>query len=198
MSDKTEIANLALTMLAAENITDINEASESASRVRTVYTAVRNAVFAEHPWNFCSKDVQLGALNSKPVIGYSKEFQLPIDLVRLNDVYDVYGTRLEPGCYRVVNGNKLQCNTAPVIINYNTVIEDERLFPPLFVQAFSTRLAFELCYSITGSRTLQADLWELYNQKSMTSKNFNAVENKKQTIRENEVDYPDAWLGARY
>lgn len=198
MADKTKIANLALTMLAAENIMDINEASESASKIRTVYDSVRNAVFAEHPWNFCSKDVQLGALTTTPLIGFSHEFTLPTDLVRLNTVYDQAGNVLESSDYRVTNNNKLQCNSTPVIINYNFIVTDETKFPPLFVQAFSARLAFELCYSITGSRTLQADLWELYNQKSLVSKNFNAVENNKQTIWENTKNFPDDWIGARY
>ena len=198
MADKTKIANLALTMLAAENIMDINEASESASKIRTVYDSVRNAVFAEHPWNFCSKDVQLGALTSKPLIGFSYEYTLPVDLVRLNTVYDSVGNVLESNQYRVTNNNILQCNTVPVIINYNFIVTDETKFPPLFVQAFAARLAFELCYSITGSRTLQADLWELYIQKSLISKHYNAVENNKQTIKENQYNFPDTWIGSRY
>lgn len=198
MASKTEIANLALTNLAAENIMDFYEASESATKIRTVYEHARNAVLSEHPWNFCSNDVQLGALINKPLIKYQYAFALPTELVRLNEVYSVDGDRLEPGSYRVTKDNTLQCNIAPIIINYNMIIEDESLFPPLFVQAFAARLAFETCYSITGSRTLQADMWELYNSKLMLSKNYNAVEDKRQLLRENERDFGDSWLEARY
>lgn len=198
MADKTQIANLALTNLAAENIMDIDEASESASKIRTVYEHVRNAVFAEHPWNFCSEDVQLGALLTKPLINYSHAYALPTDLVRLNEVYDKHGNRLEPGEYKVVKDNTLYCNVSPVIINYNIIVEDETKFPPLFVQAFAAKLAFEICYSVTGSRTLQADMWELYNHKIAMSKNQNAVENNKQTLKENVEEFGDDWIGARY
>lgn len=198
MADKTQIANLALTMLAAENIMDIDEASESASKIRTVYDSVRNAVFAEHPWNFCSKDIQLGALTTKPLIKFSYEFGLPVECVRVNEVYDKTGRRLEPGEYDVASDNKLRTNVAPIIINYNIIVEEEVKFPPLFVQAFATRLAFEICYSVSGSRTLQADLWELYNQKASISKFNNATETNKQVLRENEIEFADDWIGARY
>lgn len=198
MADKTQIANLALTNLAAENIMDIDEASESASKIRTVYEHVRNAVFAEHPWNFCSEDVQLGALLTKPLINYAYAYALPTELVRLNEVYDSHGNRLEPGDYKVVKDNMLYCNVSPVIINYNIIVEDETKFPPLFVQALAAKLAFEICYSVTGSRTLQADMWELYNHKIAMSKNQNAVENNKQTLKENVEEFGDDWIGARY
>ena len=193
MANKIDIANLALTMLGAEQIASINDNSESANKIRTVYESVRNAVFEEHPWNFASREVRLAPLADKPLRKFGFKYIKPEDCVRVNSLYDKDGNAIPPENYSVIS-NEIQCNESSIILNYNTLVTDESEFSALFVQAFATRLAFEICYGVTGSRTLMTDLWALYQQKFQTGKTANAKEDPYKNLNE----FGDPWIDARF
>lgn len=193
MANKTDIANLALTMLGAEQIASINGKSESANKIRIVYDSVRNAIFEEHPWNFASNEVRLAPVVDRPLRGFAYQYNKPADCVRVNNIYDKDGNELPPEEF-TVTGDKIQCNYNSIIISYNTLITDESLFSSLFVQAFATRIAFEICYGLTGSRTLMSDLWALYQQKLQIGKTANAKEDPYKDLDK----FSDPWIDARF
>ena len=83
MTSKTEIANIALTNLGATNITDIDEDSSNARKIRAIYDNLRQAVLEEHPWNFAIVRDVLSPDPTSPVFGYSYKVRKPTGCLRI-------------------------------------------------------------------------------------------------------------------
>jgi len=57
---KLQVANLALSLIGARNITTFGETTtEEGRRINATYSFVRDAVLMEHPWSFAQKRVEL-------------------------------------------------------------------------------------------------------------------------------------------
>lgn len=146
MASSVDIANIALTMLSASRITSLTDNSENARRINAIYDHERDALLAEHNWNFAREQAQLSLLSDTPTLGnWDYIYQLPSDCLRIIRMeYDYNFSRY---------GNKLYTNATEAKIDYIKRITDDGAFSSLFVKAFACRLALELSYGITESST---------------------------------------------
>ena len=79
MTSNVDIANGALNILGASNISAFDENSKAARLVNQRYNAIRDAVFAAHPWNCLIKRAELAQSSTIPAFGYEHEYPLPTD-----------------------------------------------------------------------------------------------------------------------
>jgi hypothetical protein len=75
-----------------------------------------------------------------------------------------------------VEGRKLLTDESTAKILYIGRVTDPEEFDSLLVDTLSARIAVEFAFNITGSRTLQADMFDLYNQKLALARSFDAQE----------------------
>jgi hypothetical protein len=77
--DDTKVYRYALVEVISEK--DINHRTKQKKNAR--YTQVRDSLFRSHPWNCLQKRVALAADTATPAWGFSYQFTLPADCLRL-------------------------------------------------------------------------------------------------------------------
>lgn len=83
MASKITICNRALSKLGADRITSLDDDNKAARAMKSAFDFVRDAELRAHVWNFSVKRAELAALASVPVWGYSYEYALPTDFLKL-------------------------------------------------------------------------------------------------------------------
>ena len=91
MASDVGIANAALRKLGQSPITSFSEANKAGRIANERFAESRDALLAEHPWNFALKRVSLAASATAPEWGYNNAFPLPTDYIRM---YEVEGESL--------------------------------------------------------------------------------------------------------
>ncbi len=185
---EVKICNLALTKLGAARISSRDEVSEEAQACNEIYDEVRDDVLADHIWNFAQKRAALGLLDETPEFtddGVTLVYQAPTDMIKLNFV------NIESAIVKL-EGDKILSDTSGLEVKYTFRVTDVQKFFPKFIEALATRLAAELAYTLTASRSLSADLHSLYLEKKLPA----AISADSQQGTSVGM-FQDEWLGAR-
>ncbi|MCP4206966.1 MAG: hypothetical protein GY767_07965 [Shimia sp.] len=190
MASSTEIANRALSKLGERRILDITDDSKPARAMNSRYETMRDAVLYEHPWRFAVERATLAALTSAPDWGYSLEYQLPTDALRLLAVgeacidYRAYGVMFrvsnaggssEP--YKVIGGTIQTDLSAPLKIEYIKRVTDAGSFDTQFAEALACRIAFDAAEELTQSNSKKEAAWAEYKDAISTGKRLNSIMN---------------------
>lgn len=169
MATKVGICNLSLRLLGAQRIDAIADPNERARVLNDVYAEIRDEVLKSHPWNFAIKRDDLTEITAtSPEFQWDTWFTLPTDCLRV--------IRMEDNAKFVVEGGVLLTNESTAEIKYIAQITDETSFSAEFVTCFAARLAAEVCYAITNSKTLTTEKWDEYLAKLTQAKSIDAQE----------------------
>jgi hypothetical protein len=170
MASEIDICNSALVRLGAATINAFSDNTVEAELCDQIFERVRDAVLVSHPWNFAIRRASLAALSTTPAWGYTYEFQLPTDCLRVLGVQ--YGQVTE---YKV-EGRKILANVAPMPILY---IFKETLtgnYSAHFRECFEKKLALELAYALVQSTSQQQQLQAEYAASIADARSFDAQE----------------------
>lgn len=152
---KEKIASEANIILGGEPIADLDTDSREAEVMSNLIDLTFESLISEETWNFAIKDAVLSILNSTPNDPrYEYEGRLPINFIKLINVYDTSGSEIEE--YDVVEG-KILLNVKDVRIKY-TYLPSNYDFPDYFRKLLVYTLASDACEAITGSTSLQNTL----------------------------------------
>jgi hypothetical protein len=175
MPNKVEIANIALNLIGSQSITSFIEDTQGARLVNSIWEVTVNALLQEHPWNFSIKRAELAQSATTPAFEYAYSYILPVDCLR---VLSTYPSRVKYD----IESNLILCDEPTLSIRYISKVENEELFPNLFVESLIFKLAYELAYPIASNATLQANLFDLYKKKSAIARSMNAQESGKKSL----------------
>lgn len=198
MASQVEVCNRALTKLGAKRITSINDPSKSAQCLASLWDTVRMAELRRAFWQFAISRTSLAALGTAPAWGYTKQYQLPTDYLRLIQVNEYYASpalvdyREGDDSLYAIEGDKILTNLgAPLKLRYVADVTDPGVFDPLFVECLASKLAYEACYEITNSN----------QQKDVAANDYKAA--KIEAVRIGAIEKPpvgipdDAWILGR-
>lgn len=153
------IASNALAFLGEHPILTILDESVRARLCNQHFEIVRDALLAEHPWNFPKARVTLAALSvTAPVFDYSYTFALPSDYLRMVKVFPDYA-EFE------IEGNTLVSDVSEIRIVYVKRLTDYNRYNPLFILAFEYKLAAAIAPvlkqdpKITEAMEMMGDKW---------------------------------------
>ena len=198
MTSEVAIANRALQLLGADSIISLSEDNNRARTLRIAYEPVRDAEQHRRRWRFCIKRAQLAALSAAPDFGYSYQYQLPNDYLRLIEGGDIASAvdlsdyRSQSSAAYSVEGDRVLTNYgAPLSIRYLARITDTSKFNASFVEALSARLAYECCERITQSNEKRNLAERQYKDALKEARQANALEVASESIAD------DAWIIAR-
>ena len=151
VTSSTDIGNLALDLLTAGTVQDIeNPTDATESLLNRWYDVTRRKLLREHPWNFASKRAILAASNDDPAFGYDSQFLLPTDFIRLNSIVDAEGYPIGNEAYEIENGYLLyNAEAGQLRIKYIWDITDVSKFDPLFVDLLAIDLAMAIAFSVS-------------------------------------------------
>ncbi len=188
---ETSIANRAITKLGANRILSLTQDSAGAKAMNAVFIDTRDAEFRDHPWSFATERAQLSALSTAPSWGYTRQFQLPADSIRVLTVGDEWIAYRAAGItYREypigttdeslfqIEGQKILTDLeAPLKIRYTKRETDPAKFDPLFVDTLACRLALETAADIIDATTGDIQKLQLmYDESIRKAKRSNALE----------------------
>lgn len=169
MTSKVEVANLALGKIGAGTITSFSDNSDEARAVNRFYTPTLRAELRAHPWSCARKRDQLAALSDAPVFGFSYQYQLPSDCVRILPDADVTDWQVE--------GRRILTNdSGPLDLTYIGEISDPNDMDALLVEAFACRLAMTLAERLTQSNTKRELAKQEYKETVAEARRINAFE----------------------
>jgi hypothetical protein len=178
------ICNAALGMLGAQSISSLDDSTERARLCKDVYPQARAQLLRSHPWNCATKRALLAPLTTAPAFGYSYQYQLPDDYVRVQSV-DAQEYELE--------GRKLLADQSSIALVY-TYDAPEGVWDSLLIEAMSLLLASKLSKAITGSSTDAAE--RMYQFKELV-KQARSVDGQEQPV--GMIDpYESSLLSVRY
>lgn len=198
MASEVDVANRALTKLGAARITALSDDNKQARAIDSMFDIVRDAELRAHIWAFAVKRASLTALGTTPEWGFSYEYAIPADCLRLiqvNEVYqgpDLSDYRNAPTAEYVLEGGKILCDFAsPLKIRYIFQEDDPTNWDSTFVEAMACRLAAELAEDLTQSNTKKDAAWKEYDQAIKTAIRSGAVEQQHQDMPD------DSWVLSR-
>ena len=192
MASTVEICNLALGWLGCNLIISIDDETAEASLCKVNFPLLRDAVLEARAWTFASKRTTLpptvGGLPAEEVFGYASRFTVPADCIRIlmagstPNFYD--------RMYWEKENDEILANVGILYIKYIWRITDPTKFSSSFVQALAARLASDLCIPLTENRSLQADMWTLYQNKLADAAATDGMQGRQQPIRSDALVLP--------
>ena len=161
MASQIDICNLALSWIGGKKIADLAENSVEAQLVSTNYPMSRDAVLAARMWTFATKQASPTPTAGTPPVPWTFMYQIPTDCLRVFRVVDGQ-------LYKILwirQGQYILCDSSAIVMTYVSQVLDTTLYSPGLVQALAARMAADLAVTYTENRSLQADLWKIYDEK---------------------------------
>jgi hypothetical protein len=172
-----EIANLGLGWLARPRIASFDDATKVAERVKDAFDGLRDAVLEDRDWTFAVSRRLLPRHPVAPEFGYRSRYEVPGDLLRVVTIedpsdagLDAFAASLYPvsgGIRWEVEGGFILADTGAAELRTRGIarVTDPTRWSAGFCQALAARLAADLCVPLTENRSLQSDMWALYETK---------------------------------
>ena len=158
MASIVDICNGALNQLGATTILSLTEDSKNARLCNSRYTQVRDALFRSHPWNCLQKRIELAADSVAPAWGFSYQYTLPADCLRLLVILD-YDSNYK------VEGRKVLSNTSSMKILYVARVTDPNEYDELLRETLSAALGADIAYGVTSSSPVTQNMYTLFQNK---------------------------------
>lgn len=166
-----QVCNRALDILGADPILSLADNTEAGRLCNRNYAAVRDAVLRAYPWNAAMRRAALPALAEAPAWGAAFAYELPSDCLRLWRVEN------EGFADWRVEGRRVVSDIGPPLrVLYLASLDDTGLLDPLMGEAIAGRLAADLAYRLTGSTSLGAQAWSMYQAKLAEARRVDAQE----------------------
>jgi len=168
---EVSICNQALSWLAGNLITSLDDDTNEAKLCKANYDNARDAVLEDRAWTFATTRYRWTPLASAPAFGYSHAFLIDPEVLRILEVRET-DTNKANGANNMDwrrEGNTIVCNEDTIYVKALRRIVDTSKYPPAFVQCLAARIAAEIAIPLTESRGYQQDMWNLYFSKLETA-----------------------------
>jgi hypothetical protein len=208
---KLGIYNLALSRVGTRSsVSDVDENSEEAARIRAVYSHVRDMVLADHEWGFATIYKALAESGETDSL-WIYQYRYPADCLNFiavqtqswlsgvdadGAIFD-YSSSMMSARYREVpsvpfeiglNVEKTQkvilTNEPDAVGKYVVSVANEALFDSLFADCFAWKLAQEVAPSLTGSTGMVTALGNAYQGALLAAKAKNNDEGQPKQPRD--------------
>jgi len=182
MAGVIDIVNQAFSALGETRITSMDDPGQAAGLARSLYDSVRDAEISRHSWNFARTRVQLPALQDPPAFGWSHQYQLPSDCLRVQEAGPWPRALTDDfiaGENRawLIEGRNLLTNQGPPLnLIYLRRVEDPAFYPPVFVEVLAAKLATRMAERIIGASGKRELAWKEYEMALKQAKRLNAIQ----------------------
>ena len=139
------------------------------------------------------KRVELAADTATPAWGFSSQFTLPTDCLRLLRILDYDSDHK-------VEGRKILTDASSMKILYVARITDPNEYDELLRETLSAALAADIAYAITSSNPVAVNMYNLYKEKLKEARFVDATEGQNIEQEEGMADVIDAgtFINSRY
>ena len=193
MASVVDICNGALNQLGASTILTLTEDSKNARLCNARYTQVRDSVFRSHPWNCLQKRLQLAADSDAPAWGFTKQYTLPADCLRVLTILDYDAD------YKI-EGRKILTDNSTMKILYISRVEDPNEYDELLRETLSAALAADIAYAVTSSNPTATNMYNLFQSKLKEARFVDSTEGQNLSPDKGMADVigADTFLNSRF
>tara|TARA_R100001244_G_C5149348_1_gene129386 strand:- start:488 stop:1069 length:582 start_codon:yes stop_codon:yes gene_type:complete len=193
MASVVQICNSALNQLGASSITALTEDSKNARLCNERYETIRDAVYRSHPWNCLVKRVQLAQDTDTPAWGFTYQYTLPSDCLRVLQIKD-YNSDYK------IEGRKLLIDESDVYLIYIAIETDVNQLDILLRETISAGLAQDIAYAITSNLQVTKLMAEKYQAKLSEARHTDASEgyNTDPTLAPTDQIITEDFITSRY
>jgi hypothetical protein len=175
MASRVKIANRALQKCGiSKRLGTFEDDSQTGRAIRDCFTMLVEAELQRNLWTFSTRRVQLSPDTDTPVFGYSFQYSLPSDFLRIcpNDP-----KRHVAHSEHQIEGRKL-LNDQGATLNLRYVRSgiDEETWHPLFAEGMASRVAHEIIMELKANNTKKDALASEYIQFMADARKANAIE----------------------
>lgn len=183
MASVIQVANRALTKLGSARITSLDDDVKAARSIKSCFDDLRDDEMRAHRWSFALKRTTLAAMSSTPAYGFTLQYQLPSDFLRIDMVADQYPATIMDNYIGTedvdwaLEGNLLLTDfAAPLKLRYISRVEDPNAWDINFREALASRIAMEICEDLTQSDTKKQAAKEDYKRAISQAIRTNSIE----------------------
>ena len=193
MASVVQICNSALNQLGASSITALTENSKNARICNERYETIRDAVYRSHPWNCLVKRVQLAQDSDTPAWGFTYQYTLPSDCLRVLQIKD-YNSDYK------IEGRKLLIEQSEVYLIYLAIETDVNHLDILLRETISAALSQDIAYAITSNLQVAKLMAEKYQAKLSEARHTDASEgyNTDPTLAPTDQIITEDFITSRY
>lgn len=202
MASLTEIFNRALVLLGEKRISAPSDDTKAARELSAVWDTSRKGLLRSHAWGFAMKRAALAPLATTPAFGFTNQFPLPSDFLRLYRVADFFVGLPTWGLYvggeepyaieDSTSGTVLMCDLGnPLNIVYISDVTVTTKFDALFVPALAAQLALDTASTLAGSDAASVRAERALARALAAARAANAIERPPQQLSDG------AWLASR-
>jgi hypothetical protein len=186
MISEVSICNQALLWVGANTITSFEDPSTEAEWCRANYPFLRDAVLEARMWTFSIARKKSGPVADLSEWGNKFLHRVPAEWLLVTKVFSMERLDLE----QIDDRGTWHREGEFILSDYDTVymygiqrVTDTGKFTNMFAQALAARMACEMAVPFAESRTLQADLWGLYEKKISEAAATDGRQGMTETIR---------------
>ena len=178
-SSEVEICNLALSWLAGNLITSLDDETVEAKLCKANYPLSRDAVLEAGAWTFATKRYALTPEVDEPAWGYGKRFTIPPEIIT---VLEVTESPTKPNGANTLDwrreGNYIVANVDKVYVK--AVFRETQVprYPPAFVQALAARIAADIAIPLTESREMMQVMEARYKDRLYQALGTDGIQGK--------------------
>ena len=193
MASVVDICNGALNQLGASTILTLTEDSKNARLCNARYTQIRDSVFRSHPWNCLQKRLQLAADSDAPAWGFTKQYTLPADCLRVLTILDYDAD------YKI-EGRKILTDNSTMKILYISRDEDPNQYDELLRETLSAAIAADIAYAVTSSNPTATNMYNLFQSKLKEARFVDSTEGQNLSPDKGMADVigADTFLNSRF
>lgn len=192
MASVIQVANRALTKLGSGRITSLSDDVKAARSINSCFEDIRDDELRANRWQFAMKRVSLAALASSPEFGFTYQYALPADFLRLDMINDEYPAAVmdnyigaETQEYMVEGNLILTDIEAPLKLRYISRIDDPNQWDVNFREMVASRIAMEICEDLTQSDTKKQSAARDYDRAKKVAIRIGAIEKPPATPPDN-------------
>ena len=188
--ERVDIANLALSWLGERPITSIDDDTDRAHQIQINYVPARDATLEAHDWTFAIQRFIPAQNVVTPVYGAGLAYDIPPQILRVisvdrnEDSSDAFALPINSReqIDWQLEGDKIICNEDAIYCRGVRRIEEEGRFSPLFVHAFSAKLAFLLAQNITADPNIAQNVYGMYEQFIHEAKSRDGIQGRSRRL----------------
>lgn len=181
MSTSISICSNALLQLGKAPIASFNEPGDLARLCSNLYGSERDSILRENDWNCAIKRDVLAPMATTPAFGFSAQFALPSDYLRMISIGD-WKVGM-PACNRFkVEGRRILASGTALPIVYVFRNDQEATWDSKLVELMTARMLWKLAYPVTQSTTLRDELKAEYIAMAKSARAIDAQENPSEAL----------------
>jgi hypothetical protein len=193
MASIVDICNGALNQLGASTILTLTEDSKNARLCNARFTQVRDSIFRSHPWNCLQKRVELAADSDTPAWGFTSQFTIPADCLRVLTILDFDSD------YKI-EGRKILTDNSSMKILYISRVTDPNEYDELLRETLSAALAADIAYAVTSSNPVAKNMYDLFQEKLKDARFVDSTEGQNMNPEKGMADVigADTFINSRF